>query len=312
MKSFCLKFIIFILPLISIFGFIEYKLSQMPNSYIIKKQLLDRKAGKIQVLITGTSHAYTGINPNFWNNIYAFDIANNSQDLTYDFLIVNKYIPRMKNLRLVIIPISYFSYETKLENSVEDWRKYFYFHFFHIPYSDFNLFSSKNYSLISLYGPTKTRELISKNFNEKLTEKIDENGFSITTGQLDKEVGKSIGSERVNYFHQHMNIAFINDNKAVLIRLIHLCFSRNVIPVFITTPASEFFYDYIHEDTYERMQNITTALSKKYSVRYINYFHDKRFVINDFSDSDHLNSTGAAKLSKIIYEDIIKAVFQLE
>jgi hypothetical protein len=66
LKKYALRLIIFLLPLVSLFGMLEYKLSLIPNSYSYKKQLIEKNAGKIQILVLGSSHAYNDFNPAVW------------------------------------------------------------------------------------------------------------------------------------------------------------------------------------------------------------------------------------------------------
>ncbi len=45
---------------------------------------------------------------------------------------------------------------------------------------------------------------------------------------------------------------------------------------------------------------------QKYNLGYYNYLKDDRFSAEDFFDSDHLNTRGAEKFSRLLRDEIIE------
>ena len=54
------------------------------------------------------------------------------------------------------------------------------------------------------------------------------------------------------------------------------------------------------------MQKEIQTLQQKYGLEYYNYMTDERFVAEDFGDSDHLNTQGAKKFSRILKDEVIE------
>ena len=130
-------------PLLILLGYTEYRLAQVPNSYNTKRRLLESKIEQIEIISLGSSHAYRGINPNFWE-VLGFNLANSNQSLYYDYRLMSKYVDKMKNLKLVIVPVSYFSLETQLGETIEDWRSFYYFRFWGIINYDLSFLDISN------------------------------------------------------------------------------------------------------------------------------------------------------------------------
>lgn len=121
MKQFLTKVIIISIPIL--FGAIimEFLLRNTPNDYLFKKQYLDRNSSEIETLILGSSHSFYAFNPEYFSN-NTFNASHISQSLNYDFEIHKKYQDQFKNLKTIILPISYFTLFGKLEAGSESWR----------------------------------------------------------------------------------------------------------------------------------------------------------------------------------------------
>ena len=75
----------------------------------------------------------------------------------------------------------------------------------------------------------------------------------------------------------------------------------------VTTPVCSTYYDCVDSAQYALMIETCEHLDDQYEyVQYLNLFKDSRFVEDDFHDSDHLATEGAAKLTKILDEYISK------
>ena len=64
---FFLKFLVVMLPVIIVIGYVEHGLSGMSTHYYKKRILLEKKLAEIEVLSVGSSNAYYGINPQFFS-----------------------------------------------------------------------------------------------------------------------------------------------------------------------------------------------------------------------------------------------------
>jgi hypothetical protein len=308
-RKFLFKAALLILPVLLAFAYAEYKLKQIPNSYTVKKQLLEKRLDRIEALTVGGSHAYSGLNPKFWG-CQGFNMANVDQDLFFDQQLINKYLDRMPNLKIVILPISYITLEFQLEDSPEDWRRFFYSQTYNVASTPHPSLSEsiepKKYSLIALYTIGEAQKFTFKMFQvNDLTDTIDENGFIEVDESNWPLLNERGGRERMELHHRLMKTEHIAENLKILNSIITQLQARHIAVTLVSTPVYRAYSSYMNKEKYQLMQENVRALTVRYGIKYFNYQFDPRFELRDFADTDHLNGIGAQKLSKIMAQDFI-------
>lgn len=306
MKSFAPKIILFFLPLIIAYTFLDARLAQIPNYFSEKKQFIESQLTTIEVLTMGSSQG-NSINPQFIDK-KTFNLSNDSRDLYYDMRLIEKYIERMPKLQLVIIPISYFSLAYRIDHSHSSWRTFFYKLIWEIPPQTDNIILKDGfYSYIPAYGWSEVQNYLQNGFTSKMGEKMVPNGWRETPNNILEESPEKelqVSQSKIKPDEGIINRLEIAGNIIWLQKIINLCHSRNVKVVFITTPVHHYYYDYIDSVTYLPMQNEIAQLVKNNGVKYLNYFKDGRFSAADFYNRDHLNNRGCEKFTKILNEEI--------
>lgn len=306
MKKFFVKGFIFVLPLILLLAFIEFRLSKIPNGYTTKKNFFEQRIAEYEVVNTGTSHTLMSINPRYLDG-KAYNLAYLGQSLYYDAQLISRYLDRMQNLKLLIVPVSYQSLQYRMSNNrLHGWRANFYSRHYGFPDEDGNSGWRKpgNYSLIALYGIDETRSYIRGGFTPRLEIKIDENGWG-DMGYVSNLSERNVRA-RISNHHASMKPEVIGENKGTLENLFDKLRAKNVSIVIVTTPVSQVYASKMLPENLFRMQEGIEYLRHKYGIEYFNYMYDQRFVAEDFLDADHLNARGAEKFSKIINDDFVK------
>lgn len=302
MKKFLLHSLLFCSIFLLVIFYIEYQLKNIPNSYTIKRNCLEENLSAIKVINLGTSQAHYGINPSIIDE-QSCNLANSNQDLYFDNQILAQYVDTLPNLQLVILPISYFSLEFKLADSDESWRKFFYYHFLDIKLADADLFDIKKYSYLALYSPKQTLEFMQQNFNISLIDHNTPNGWFKVGGKINNEVDK--GKQRAALNTAQMNKKYLDENIKTLESSIQLLQQKNIKVVLVTLPVNKTYSENIDTNKYKKMTTMVDFISKKYDIAYLSYFNNNYFTEDDFYDnSDHLNSNGAIKFTKLFKNDI--------
>jgi hypothetical protein len=307
LKKFIIKGFIFILPLGLILLAVEYKLAQVPNSYNVKKSLLEAQAGELEAVIMGSSHAYVGIDPKALR-CRAFNLANTSQSLYYDSRLLAKYLESMPRLRLAIITISYFSLEFHLTDSPEEWRSHFYYYYYGIndETNSWPPLDLRNYSLMALYGINVTRVISSQGFRISLAREVDENGWYKSRNDVQTlEESQAHARRNMDFHHGFMKPKYIPENLLALESMIRQLQARHVSVVFLTTPVFRTYAELMSPEKYQVTQAEIERLCRSHGVEYFNYTFDRRFTIEDFQNPDHLNLGGAEKFSRIVRDEIV-------
>lgn len=303
MKQSFRNFSLFILILAVTFLGIEFRLSKVKNSYVLKRVCLEDNISRINLVVLGSSQVYYGIDPKILSE-YSCNLANSNQDFYYDNQIALKYIDKMPNLKTVVIGVSYFSFEFDLTNTEEYWRKYFYQRFWQIYPRKQSNFDIRNYSLIAAYSPQTARKIIIPLFNINLIDNVTRSGWY--TGQKNNISSyKDVGFNDAHAHTDYMRSDLVSINKMLLEDTITNLQARYIQVILVTPPVSDAYFTAVDPKKYQLMQNTVLEITQKYQLQYLNYFQDERFNNNDFTDgSNHLNEQNAMKFSYILKGDI--------
>lgn len=294
---------LFLMPIATTSFGIEYLLRRMPNDYKFKADIYAERAADFEILCLGNSHSYYGVNPLYFKR-KAFNGSHVAQSLNIDLLIFRKYEPRMKNLKYVLIPISYISLSSKLENGAEAWR-------------------AKNYTLYydGLYVPDKIinySELLGSPFTSiknriksyylKQESSITSDNSGYGTNYKSKVKRDLIKTGKMTA-EKHTVKDFSNfpENEKSLKEIIRLCADSGIKVILFTPPAYVSYKRYLDTVQLNRTIRIAASYEKNYkNLSYYNFLNDTTFVANDYFDADHLNEFGAEKLSKKLNQIIMQ------
>lgn len=302
MKKFLKYGLFFLLPLIMIGVLMEIALRQVPNTYKYKYDWMQDNAKDVEVLIFGSSHAYYGIRPNFFEQ-KAFNLANVSQGIAQDVYLLKKWEDKYKRLKTVIVPISFGTWFGKgLENGSESYRcRYYKIYMDCDLYSDFSLY---NFALYDIGTAKKNlRRLLE--MNKELD--CDTNGWGTAYKLKNKDLIAWDNGEEADAAvkrHTAKDWESIGRNTEIIKEIADFCKNRNIRLVLITTPCWHSYYSQLDKKQLDKMYELTHALQKEYNLQYFDYLKDERFDADDFYDSNHLSDIGAEKFTKILKNDL--------
>jgi hypothetical protein len=312
MAVFLVRFLVFALPLAALFGLLEARLGAIPNSYNTRREVLERRLDTVEILITGSSHANHAIRPSRLTPP-TFSLANAAQDLYYDAALVEKYLPRMPRLRLVIVTVSYHSFEFRLCRGLEPWRCGFYTKVWDVPRpaprwglgTDQLNARLGDLSYVALYGTREVRRFVGAGFDVDLSRDFDETGWHVTAWDAREEISEASARRRLARHHAMISPEHVADNVAAVRSLLGALRARGGRAVLVTTPVYRTYSELLAPGRYRRMQALVERLAADYDVEYHNYLTDPRFTVEDFLDNDHLNGRGAATFTAIIARDFV-------
>jgi hypothetical protein len=134
MKKLLYKVLLLAAPFALYLGVCEYRVSTHAfNQIAAKKLLFEEKKSETEVLILGSSHGLYGILPEDLCGA-AFNLAAVNQSLYYDEALLRRCIDQMPSLKLVVLPVSYFTLNHQLDTGLEKWRTYSYRYVWGIPH----------------------------------------------------------------------------------------------------------------------------------------------------------------------------------
>lgn len=304
-NRYILKTLYFIFPILLCMAIFELLLIKIPNDYSYKRSYLDNHASEIEVIIFGTSHTFASIRPEFIEG-HAFNVAIGGQSIEYDYKIFNTYKNKFKNLKAIILAISYPTLWFRLENH----HRGFSLSFNYDKYYDlepkkaaFNLLNSEvlnrplqiNYGLINQYYIKNKPVMISQKYGWGMKFKA----------RPDFKASGLMQSKRQTIKHlvNSENKKLLSESINMIKKIIEWGQNKGVKVILLTTPAH---YEYRKLLNKEQLKITTTTASQlafEYkNCKYINMLDDGRFENLDFRDAHHLSPRGALKFSKILNE----------
>lgn len=312
MKRFVKVLILFFLPILCGLGVLDFGMRSVPNDYSYKNKWLQQNISHIHIWTFGSSHGLYGINPKYFSKP-AFNSAHVSQSLRYDDFIFNKFIGLADSLEWVVLPISYFTMTSCMELGTEWWRVKNYCLYYDCPYHKFEI----KYNCEIIGNPSTIYSQIKRvgKYWIKGTDDFGCDSLGLDLGYSKdhrEENWFSNGPQRVKYHTKNLNEKreIIQENTEYLKNIIVSCKERNVRVLLLTTPVCSTYYDNIDFLQYELMVGTCENLENSCdNVKYLNLLRDSRFVEDDFFDADHLETEGAAKLTRIVDEYLTNCSF---
>lgn len=303
--KFIRRLILFLLPVALLLGAIEFLLSRSENSYTFKRRLADSAASSTEIIILGSSHSLCGINPALLSR-KAINLAERSQPLYYDSAIASKYLPQMKQLKLVILPIDYFSLFFTI--GYPSPKLLYYQRFWDIGHPDMGSFKLSRYSLILMYKPKLATDIIKADIAAGDIhacfgcQALDANGYFRREGRT-----KEKDFARLSYFiTEEWKQGFISEkafsrNTVLLDRLLGQLEQKNIRVLLLSMPMHETLRARFDTSLSNRTRTyIGKMIAAHPNCNYTDYSADPRFGDAFFFDPDHLNTTGAEKFTRII------------
>ena len=307
MKKFLYSLILFTLPILLFFIFVEFGIRQIPNDYNYKKSWLDNNVSSVQVLIAGTSQGLYGINPIYFSK-KAFNDCHVSQTPKYDKFLIDKYIEKADALEYIILPIAYHSLVYDLEDGQEWWRVKNYCIYYDCPFHKYELkYQTEIYGLNIISQVKRLGRYIVKDVDAINCDSLGFGTNYTKANRAEKDwFNNGEGRIKGHTVDLQKHAIRIVENKDRLNSIAMTCKQNDVKLLLVTMPVHKSYSERIDSLQYNLTVEFCDSLINAYdNVKYINLFTDNRFVEDDFYDADHLCEIGAEKFSKILDEYIM-------
>jgi hypothetical protein len=303
MKKFLRSFSKFILPFIILVVAIELYVLYFPSTFNRKAHYLHDNMGTAELLVLGSSHSQNALNPEFLQ-LKTVNLANPGQDVQIDSALFFRYVPDMKQLKMVILELDYFTLEEK--NDKENFRLPWYKRFFGI-----ELYPIPLKSQISIYASSPSffnKVLVDAINPKKTTYHINQYGFITNDfpGVMKDQNFDSLSlaqtaKERLKNTHTKESVENLLFNRSKLNSMISYCNANKKQVLLLSNPMYTTYINNELKGKIERKkQYLDSLLQAAPSVHYYNYEQDPRFTVYDFKNDDHLNSDGAKKYTLIV------------
>jgi hypothetical protein len=298
MKKTAFKLFLFLLPIVLVWGSVEWFYRTAPNNYTVKYDYMESHAVEVQTLLFGSSHCFYALDPKYFSG-NTFNLANISQSIYFDALLFDRYFERMPKLKKVVFCVEYSNLSHK-ENAREDaFRKYYYENYMHLDVPIVSCLDPKKYSLAFTRSLEQTWESYQRYDYFGTIVDCNPNGWGNNYPKVYR-YGPAYNVKERLQAHEDGSTDF-SANVQRLQHMIDECRKRNVQVVIVSLPQSRLYTLGLNRKKLDLIYTACAQLaSQNENVRYLNLFEDSRFSDDDFFDADHLNDVGAVKCSRIV------------
>lgn len=279
-------------------------------------RMLGNQINEVKIANVGSSHGaydftYDGLSGEGYS---CFNFGNVSQTYAYDLALLKEYGNYLDDGCVLFIPVSYFSFNNETVGASEAQAlSVKYYHCLspkNIP--DYDLFTD---IVTAKFPILSAGEDILDLLPDKLTVFAQEENTDAP--EMDEAAVAAFADRAAARFDRHFNnkeTYFLPEREAQLREIIDYCKEHGITPVLITTPFSVYYNAPVPEEFLDRFYSTINLIASDTGVNYYDYSHDDRFMENLtlFSDSDHLNETGANYFMEILKEEVpeLKEIIQ--
>ena len=307
MKKFIhnITFLSIMLLLISIA--IELLLFLRPNEYSYKRMYVEKHINDIRCLLLGNSHIDQALKPDILGS-GVFNMAIAGRDPIYDIELAKRYVPKMNQLIILIMPLDYSKfYFDREKNNPNEMKK---------PSGHQGTYKCMHYKYMGIRvdGFWYWSELLNSKLDYmKRFLKSDKDAIECDSlGYRKQDLLKRKDNWQNKSLPKIVDITLkANREKQELLytrysTLAELAINQGAKLILLTTPMYKTYNNSTNPVVKEEMKTFVSSLQQKYpNVEFYDYSTDKRFVDEDFYDASHLTDIGANKFSKIVKEEIL-------
>lgn len=268
------------------------------------KKFVDGVPENLEIVNTGSNHAYYGFN---YGSIKCFNFASGAQSLNYDYKILKQYSNNLNGgckVLIVLAPLSFGFVDYKNDSSNS--RYYFFMDKDKIlNYSKLKKFLYVNIPILKSW----------KNFIRIFLRKKEIKSIINTPDNAEKEA-----LLRINGWKKQFNLKNLLDKKSasylkdefenvktILLDMIEFSLEHNWHPIIVIPPASVFLTKKISDEFMKEVLYDNIRFLKDKRIPILDYWKDDR--LNDYKlyiNSDFLNEKGSKLFTEIVLEDIKK------
>jgi hypothetical protein len=267
------------------------------------------QASPALVLVTGNSHETVGV---ICKDLRApcAKLAAGSQSVLLDALLLRRYRDAFPHVKVLLIGVSYYSFEYALEDE-EEWRMFEYFHAYGIDGERVRLplTDVRRYSLAATYGLGTSLGWGLRGFPVELPAARADLAGDVDVGALvQRERSHGALVRRIAKHEKSLRPELIPETTAALASMIDWARAHGAQPVLLVSPVTRDYAAAADVKTIASMRSIVAKLADHGAARVADYLTDTRFGDDEFYDFDHLTHEGAAHFTSILQAEVIDSI----
>ena len=305
-KKFITYLLLFFIPVILGYAVIEYLTLNLPSGYEKNKELLDRKAVDIEVLVLGSSQMNNAVNAELLNQS-TINLASGDQHHNTDFKLLKALLPKLPSLKTVVLEVSYSHFELP-HNSKDFWKNPVYLKYYGVNCFERNTYFKDRLIYLSLppfYSEKIYDHYIGKKypagFNAFGFDTLNYSGRFMNLGYNKIEIAKT--RFKINL---DPNLKIFKNNTALFYEFLDFLKAKDLNVIVCTAPMYKSYLPKRNAGILHRRDSILEIVSERYSnVQLLLKEADTLdFSVKDYWNQSHLNPDGATKFTKLLQHQL--------
>lgn len=286
--------------IIRIWDYLKYKFTVFPSFYKTYSDYEKKDKEKVKCIITGNTNIVSAVRSKQLH-INTVSLANNGQDIYYDYKMFRHACESMPNIKYAVIGLVPNALRYDASKSRVEWRRCLVY--YPIVRSMHNCEESQRLTELYEAADEKVKHFFDEEYIEDLYQ-IFESGR-----RLQDEEGEHIFREEgANhdmdmreigelYHRPHTDVS--EENRALLEEYARFCTEKGISAIFLIPPYTRWYKRHMDVSYYTELLVCVKELSEKYGARLVDMFGmdmDDCF----FRDYANINSIGAVKVASYI------------
>jgi|TARA_R110002020_G_scaffold191187_1_gene390984 hypothetical protein len=299
-RKFIIYLLAFFVPVILVYGLIEYAAMQLPISTKYVAEYMNEEADAIEVLVLGSSQMKGGINPAFMTS-KTLNLAGGNQHHDTDFKILQQLINRFPKLKTVVLETSYSHFELP-HNGKHFWKNSVY-----LKYYGVNNFERPTYFKDELIYLSNPKFISDQMVNYYATKEIlyGFNRFGYDTLNYDglfKDLHydeAKISEKKVFKINKIPSAKIFETNTELFFKMLAFLEAKNLNVVLCKAPMYKTFLPQRVPEILSRRDSIVAVAKARFdNVSVLSLETDTiHYNVRDYWNQSHLNPTGAKKFT---------------
>lgn len=274
----------------------------VPNRYSYKYNYVKDHVNDIEILLLGNCHIEDAINPELIGS-EAFNMAISGRGEAYDRELAKRFIPQMRNLKVVIMQLDYRSFGLGREkHNPRDYKK-------HGGFESTYKCMYKKYMKLDVDPWWYWSEIIHSELNykeriwmnKKAAIECASSGFVQLMDSTKNEVWQNWDLPRIYDTSIPVDQSKYEELYGCYHTIAELTAAKNVRLILLGTPMMKTYQDDMVPEVEGEIRTFVARLQKVCpNVEYYDYTRDSLFIPEDFHDASHLGESGTVKFSKIV------------
>lgn len=309
-RKFSLTLLIFMLPVLGVLALVEYELRHIEYPEAVKNRYIQNHKNKIEILFLGSSQIERAINPEYLSKP-AINLANSSQRLPEDFLLLKHFAPQLPSLQVVVIEVGYDKlYRDKNYTSkIIDQKNLLFYGI-----NTFNRIRKLKEHFLFFSDPRYFSNLLKEKYNHSSPVQLNKYGFDenqfFGSYQAVKYRDSLILDKDIFIENVKTSKKVYSHNLKVLYKIIEYCKTNNLNILIYSSPKHFRYNELRNQNLVEKRDSLFSVLKTEYpQIKFFIKDKDSSFTANYFYNGNHLNPDGAKKATKDIDNEILKDFF---